>query len=120
MTEFKGTQGPWEAQHVVSAGWSVRKADERPGYTGKAPICSMAWFQFPIEGIITDEISEANARLIAAAPELLRSLKSLSDMYVHCFDTTDGGGYMSPKSVERFEAEHKKAVDAIAKALGDV
>lgn len=76
----KYTPGPWEAKFGVGAGWSVSKANERPGYTGHAPICSMAWFQFPIEGIITEEISEANARLIAAAPELLKSLKEILSM----------------------------------------
>lgn len=71
------TPGPWEAYYGSSSGWSVRRQFERPGYTGLAPICSMAWFQFPIEGIITDEISGANARLIAAAPDLLAALHKL-------------------------------------------
>ena len=71
------TPGPWEAVNNIGAGWSVRKRDERPGYTGRAPICSMAWFQFDIPGIIDDEISGANAMLIAAAPALLTALKTV-------------------------------------------
>lgn len=71
------TPGPWEAIHTVGAGWSVRRIHPRPGYTGLAPICSMAWFQFPITGIIDDSISEANARLIAAAPELLEACRAM-------------------------------------------
>lgn len=73
------TPGPWEAINFAGAGWSVRKAHERPGYTGRAPICSMAWFQFPIPGIIDDDISEANARLIASAPDLLAACEAAMD-----------------------------------------
>lgn len=72
----KHTPGPWEAQNTEGAGWSVRKQHERPGYTGLAPICSMAWWQFDIPGIIDDEISGANARLIAAAPDLLAACEA--------------------------------------------
>ncbi len=71
----KYTSGPWEAYHSVGAGWSVRKQHERPGYTGLAPICSMSWWQFDIPDIIDDKISEANARLIASAPDLLETLE---------------------------------------------
>ena len=67
------TPGPWEAVFKVGAGWEVRRSQPRPGHTGLAPICAMAWFQFPIPGLIDDAISEANARLIAAAPELLEA-----------------------------------------------
>lgn len=78
MSESKHTPGPWEAYNTTGAGWSVRKQHERPGYEGLAPICSMAWWQFDIPGIIDDEISEANARLIAAAPSMLNVLQAVS------------------------------------------
>ena len=77
MSEARHTPGPWEAINTASSGWSVRRKYERPGFTGLAPICSMAWFQFPIPDIIDDAISEANARLIAAAPDLLAACKVL-------------------------------------------
>lgn len=73
----KHTPGPWEAFSVTGAGWSVRREHERPGYTGLAPICTLAWWQFDIPGIIDDKISEANARVIAAAPDLLHALEVL-------------------------------------------
>ena len=100
------TPGPWEAVNNVGAGWSVRRQFERPGYTGLAPICSMAWFQFEIEGIINDAISEANARLIAAAPELLAALQQLRSI--------------NPMS-DYNELRDARAVadEAIAKAEGD-
>ena len=73
----KHTPGPWEAYHVSSAGWSVRKASPREGYSSPDPVCSMAWWQFDIPGIIDNEISGANAKLIAAAPDLLTHLKHM-------------------------------------------
>jgi len=90
----KHTSGPWEAYHSVGAGWNVRKQHEREGYNGLAPICSMAWFQFTIPEIIDDQISEANARLIAAAPELLEACREAltfvgpMDSFVGCDSTT--------------------------------
>lgn len=71
------TPGPWEAYHVQSAGWSVRMAQPREGFDRPDPICSMAWWQFDKPGIIDNGISEANAKLIAAAPELLEALRLL-------------------------------------------
>ena len=71
----KHTPGPWEAYHVKSAGWSVRMANPREGYSSPDPVCCMAWWQFDIPGIIDDAISGANAKLIAAAPDMLAALK---------------------------------------------
>lgn len=71
------TPGPWEAYHVASAGWSVRMASPREGYDRPDPICSMAWWQFDKPGIIDNDISGANAKLIAAAPDLLEALELL-------------------------------------------
>ena len=86
MSDFKGTPGPWEANYVQSAGWRVRRKFERPGYKGLAPICSMAWYQFDMPGIIDNEISGANAQLIAAAPDLLAALQELADDIADRFD----------------------------------
>jgi hypothetical protein len=69
------TPGPWEAHFVVGAGWEVRTQHVRPGRECRDPVCAMSWFQFSIPGIIDDEISGANAKLIAVAPELLAACK---------------------------------------------
>lgn len=74
------TPGPWEAYYVGGAGWSVRKRDERPGYTGLAPICSMAWWQFDIPGIIDDEISKANAERIV---ECVNACHGIPTPFIH-------------------------------------
>jgi hypothetical protein len=71
------TPGPWAAKHTVGAGWSVKMAKPRPDYTEPDPVCSMAWWQFDKPGIIDDDISGANAKLIAAAPELLKALQDI-------------------------------------------
>lgn len=84
----KHTPGPWEAYHVKSAGWSVRMANPREGYSSPDPVCCMAWWQFDIPGIIDDEISGANAKLIAAAPEMLEALKAS----LECIDSYVGDG----------------------------
>ena len=60
----------------------------------------------------------AVVNLIAAAPELLVACKALSDLYTHAWDVTTGGLFMNSASVEKFEAAHAQAVDAIAKATG--
>lgn len=78
MSEARFTPGPWEAYYSSGVGWNVRKPHELEGFTGLAPICSLAWWQFDIPGIINNEISGANARLIAAAPELLEALRLLA------------------------------------------
>jgi hypothetical protein len=111
----KHTPGPWEAIHTTSAGWNVRRRHERPSYTGLAPVCSMAWWQFDIPGIIDEEISAANARLIAAAPELLEALRSVLKYYapsaLECAEWALDGNSQT-------DAILRKARAAIAKAIG--
>lgn len=87
----KHTPGPWEIERgystiIKSIGPCV--ADE---YAGSA------WL----------EVSEANARLIAAAPELLDALKELLDREWQ----DDEGDYT-------LEMARRKARAAIAKAIG--
>lgn len=102
------TPGPWEAYHSSGAGWNVRKQHERPGYTGLAPVCSMAWWQFDIPGIIDDKISEANARLIAAAPDLLAYLETVRELAQEGDMTAVG-----------IELQSDYCADLIAKAQGN-
>lgn len=75
------TPGPWKAYYVQSAGWSVKMAQPREGYDRPDPICSMAWWQFDKPGIIDNDISGANAKLIAAAPELLAACQAFIDLF---------------------------------------
>lgn len=86
------TPGPWEAYHVQSAGWSVRMAQPREGFDRPDPICSMAWWQFDKPGIIDNDISEANAKLIAAAPDMLAAIQGalrIADLWRPSDDTPE-------------------------------
>lgn len=58
------------------------------------------------------EAQEANARLIAAAPELLEALKSLCECYC------ESGNYLSKEDRNRHRITLIKARAAIAKATG--
>ncbi len=60
--------------------------------------------------------SALDARLIAAAPDLLAALRELSTMYAHTWDKANGDLLMMKNSIPRFEAAHAKAVEAIEKA----
>ena len=51
------TKGPWKAVQMGSEGWSVFMPHEHNGVS--------------LERVVASNHSEANARLIAAAPELL-------------------------------------------------
>lgn len=89
--EFKGTQGPWSVldidmhDHVFTTAKPHRR------------ICGV------YGGIKGDEENQANARLIAAAPDLLSALEGLLSSLDECWGSTK-------------EANVARA--AIAKALG--
>ena len=60
----------------------------------------------------------ANARLIAAAPDLLAALRELSAMYASTWDRAVCAIPMIGSGIDRFEAAHAAALAAIAKAEG--
>ena len=69
------TLGPWRQAHVVSAYQTKRRviiAAEESEYAG-SPVCEVYGAE--------DDDCVANARLIAAAPELLEALKGVLDSY---------------------------------------
>ncbi|MFU7071278.1 hypothetical protein ACM75K_29005 [Pseudomonas aeruginosa] len=66
------------------------------------------------------EQQEANARLIAAAPELLEACQSFSRLHGRLWDVVEpsGSGFLSPESVKEYDAIHELMTTAIAKATG--
>lgn len=64
------TEGEWRAVQVPAAGWQVQNEDSNI-------IASMGWYQFPTEEMNKD-IEEANAKLIAAAPDMFQALLKIS------------------------------------------
>lgn len=100
----KHTPGPWEIHRTshlnIYIGHSHDRPNRTPGYLAE------------VRRFTTDhEQVEANARLIAAAPELLDALKALEEAarQVQC-------GEMDKQSID---VERRKARAAIAKATGE-
>lgn len=95
------TLGPWTAKKMHTGGYDVfdpRDRDVVTVYGGGVEIESL----------------QANARLIAAAPELLEALH-LHDVYMNT--PTDRGGAFGPKGKSRAAFDDAKRA-AIAKATG--
>lgn len=113
----KHTPGPWVAAPYEGFGprTTVRQGDEKTGMR----IAST----FETTSPRNIERNEANARLIAAAPELLEALQALvfaDDAFARLAMSEHGDEY--DRLFEQIEQAHdtakKKAVAAIAKATG--
>ena len=100
----KHTPGPWFTWEggVYSGRPKVMKRRELSGYDAK--ICAID----DLYG--TARSRKANARLIAAAPELLAALQDVDALWMH-HSIAHGDGKISPL--------HEKVISAIAKATGE-
>ncbi|ARG50668.1 TPA: hypothetical protein ACGJ7L_006477 [Pseudomonas aeruginosa] len=69
-------------------------------------------------GAVWLSVSEADARLIAAAPELLEACQAFKRLYGRLWDVVEpsGSGFLSPESVKEYDAIHELMTAAIAKA----
>ena len=96
MTQGKHTPGPWE--------WVKDKSDWGGTwiFSGDTPVLDYAGC-----GSHDTEISDANAHLISAAPDMLEALREVVSEY----DNPDNGRYL------RWAVDDARA--AIAKATGD-
>lgn len=103
MGESKHTPGPWIATASDNGEWGI---DAASGW-GIATVAGSAG-----DGPGNDE-SDANARLIAAAPELLEALEHLVDQGEKQRKAAVFGGSLHPFDMK---GALKKAVDALAKA----
>lgn len=97
--ETKHTPGPWEFTDNALVG---PKIDDKP-----------IWLR-PV--ILRSEVgvSDANARLIAAAPELLEALRGMMDAYMDLCDENEP----NYRSYEFRQSKWEAARAAIAKATG--
>lgn len=100
----KHTPGPWK----VFNGTDVFPDDGDKEATRYIADCDMASAAF-----ISGEEARANARLIAAAPDLLETLKGMVGMYVELVESGDAGFWDAEKVTEVIAAR-----SAIAKAEG--
>lgn len=95
MSGFKGTPGPWEVMKDDDELKVIQSGSLEKGFGWKS-YCN----------VCEDVSGDANAKLIAAAPELLDALQELVFLYEHdegCRELT----------------EYKRAKEAIKKALGN-
>ncbi len=95
MGKFKGTPGPW----INVGGW----VDAKKSGDLSSIICAID----SVASINPESVNDANANLIAAAPELLEALQKM---------------FLAGQKQnwnERYESEMNAARAAIAKALGE-
>lgn len=101
----KHTPGPWQ----VNGSWLNIETGNR--HTAVESVLPGGFGMVAsLEHSFTRESEEANARLIAAAPELLEALKEL---------VNDGECYCADNVASKETCRHCKARAAIAKAQGE-
>jgi len=101
--EHKHTPGPWGWSHreIPSGNYSTQVYD-----ANEKEIATIAWY--PVrQNNITTTSREANARLIAAAPDLLQSCRGM----LHALET-------DCRDTDKWAALMGEAVAVIAKATG--
>ena len=91
------TPGPWEAREDYDSTWWVVQSG-------------------PAQDLAIHDLSEANARLIAAAPDMLEALKMIASRMFH---TLKCAAKVEPESEEECDCDHIFASAAIAKARGE-
>lgn len=116
----KHTPGPWVLDTIpTSVGICHRIGPfppRRPDDVTVRHACLYA--DYPSTSNPADEELEANARLIAAAPELLEACQAFKRLYGRLWDVVEpsGSGFLSPESVKEYDAIHELMTAAIAKA----
>lgn len=104
MKEFKGMPGPWVASKIDRSIGPISRDDDQ----SYGMILPVAWVEF--DG--NDAYQQANANLIAAAPDLLEALQlAFSDM--------TGGMKSCGHNGFTCTCSYEKAKAAISKALGE-
>ncbi|EPH0529431.1 hypothetical protein L4Y30_005605 [Pseudomonas aeruginosa] len=117
----KHTPGPWGIERLHGE-INVISCNERDGAAKDMGIVYVLARDVGgmIHGEQFDDRSEveANARLIAAAPELLEACQAFSRLYARLWDVVEpsGSGFLSPESVKEYDAIHELMNAAIAKA----
>ena len=75
MREFKGTKGPWRLEAGTNLVWGACNPDDTTSYGMGIPVAEA---RVELGKTYDYELSCVNARLIAAAPDLLHALRCLA------------------------------------------
>ncbi|QOQ37714.1 hypothetical protein PQZ62_gp57 [Klebsiella phage MEW1] len=102
MTQFKGTPGPWYYESNSRAIGPLIQGDDDQCF-------HMIEHVAHVEYQLNEDIQHSNARLIAAAPELLEALCNLIECYERWAELNE----------EHRGYEFDKALAVIAKATGE-
>ena len=118
----KHTPGPWEARRVNYQEWDIDRIGSVPllgfaGWEGMATVYGCD--DQPEEGAL---VAEANARLIAAAPDLLAACQAMAEWdaaenQLPPYDSDNGASFDQCMALCRDAFDKARA--AIAKATGE-
>ena len=98
----KHTPGEWYQSHrKQNDGMYSTQVYDKEGET----ICTLEWYPVDEGNGVTSTAREANAKLIAAAPDLLEALKSLQAILCDCegnpcFEGSEGDEIVAQKAFE--------------------
>ena len=101
MKETKHTPGPWDVQDVFEGRIPIDAPQKSTGYDGATEICLVS--------AEDDERQGANARLIAAAPDMLAALEKCVSLLNRIQESEDGPLPMPWPEIQEAEAAISKA-----------
>ena len=118
MSEAKHTPGPWVLETLRTSCGICHKVGPFPGrHDNDEPRHACLYADYPSKHNPADAELEANARLIAAAPDLLEALIKYMDA-IDMFDKASKDGINYHGAVGNRLATEEIARAAIAKATG--
>jgi hypothetical protein len=101
MSQTKHTKGPWVRRGADTYRWQI----ETVGDVRKATV--IARITTPSKG--GPDASDANAHLIAAAPDMLEALEAISPMLPRSMTTATHGDPVWTDAIRKVDAAIKKA-----------